>query len=183
MKLKTTSTLGAALVAALALTSAANAAFIKGEIAVGALSTAAIDFGANTVSFTPTAPLINAIVSNSTQDFATLAPVMTFGSYKNFTYDPLTVSNPVWSFGGVSFSLLNISSISESASSLVLFGSGNALAAGFDDTPGTWSFSADKTGSSFSWSSTAAVPDGGTTIALLGVSLLGLHGIRRRLSK
>jgi hypothetical protein len=183
--MKLTQLFGALAVAAGLFTSAANAATIKGEINIGAVGTASIDFTANTVTFSPSSPLNNAIVGNSTDDFATLAPALTLGSYKDFTYDPLTVSNPIWTFGGVSFSLMSITSIVEDTTpdlSLVLFGTGYASAAGFEDTLGKWSFSADKVGSNFSWSSTAAaVPEGGATLALLGLGLIGLESARRRL--
>jgi hypothetical protein len=184
--MKLTQLFGALAVAAGLLTSAANAATIQGEINIAAIGTANIDFTANTVTFSPTYPATNAIVGSSTGDFAALAPVLTFGSYKNFTYDPLSVANPIWTFGGVSFNLLSVTSITEDSvgpeRSLVLFGSGVATAAGYDDTVGSWSFSADTTSSKFSWSSTAStVPEGGATLALLGLGLVGLEGARRRL--
>lgn len=56
---------------------------------------------------------------------------------------------------------------------------------GFAPTQASWSFSTQGPGTPlFSWSSsTNSVPDGGATVALLGFSLLGLHGIRRKLAK
>jgi VPDSG-CTERM motif len=58
---------------------------------------------------------------------------------------------------------------------------------GTDSSSGLWTFTAtDALGgaacnSVFTFtSSTAAVPDGGTTMSLLGLSLLGLYGVRSK---
>jgi hypothetical protein len=58
--------------------------------------------------------------------------------------------------------------------------------AGFDPTPGTWAFSTQSAGgisqASFTFSAdTAAVPDGGPTVALLGIALGGMEAVRRML--
>jgi hypothetical protein len=171
----------------LALGASAQAAPITGGINIGALSTVSINKTLNTVKFSPGAlPGVNALVSYSSGNLALLAPALTFGSYKNFSYSPLVVVNPIWKFNLVSFDLTQVTSISESGSGLVLAGTGFLKAAGYDDTLGKWSFSADSSGGLFSWSSTAmatSVPDGGTSMGLLGLSLLGLAGISRKLRK
>lgn len=167
--------------------SAANAALIAGEIHVSQFgSTAAVDFVTNTVTFTPVAPAQNAQVVFTTGDFNGLlgAPV----SYQGFTYSPLSVNGggAIWTGGGVSFTLTSITSILEGApNSLDLSGKGFLTMAGYDPTPGAWSFSADKSGASFAFSSTATaqVPDGGGTLVLCGASLLGLYGVRRKFAK
>jgi hypothetical protein len=171
---------------ALALGATAQAAPIAGGINIGALSTVSVNKTLNTVVFSPGAlPGVNALVSYSSGDLALLAPALTFGSYKNFSYSPLVVVNPIWTFAAVSFDLTQVTSIDESGSGLVLAGTGFLKAAGYDDTLGKWSFSADSSGGSFSWSSTATapVPDGGTSMGLLGLSLLGLAGISNKLRK
>jgi hypothetical protein len=112
-------------------------------------------------------------------------PVGTQVRYQDFQYDPLAVANPIWSNGVTSFHLQSVAVLYENPGfGLSLFGSGFITSAGYDPTPGTWSFSADSStgGASFAWSSTAGtkrVPDGGATIALLGASLLGLGAARR----
>ena len=174
-----------ALLAALALASSAQAALITGNIELSANSSVVtIDYGANTVTFNPSAPAQNAKVDASSGTLGALMGVGSTLTYQNFQYDPLLVTNPIWSNGTTSFSLQSISIISEIPGKLLyLFGSGviNTTVQGYDPTPGTWSFSADSSGASFAWSSTATtqVPDGGTTIALLGASLLGLGAARR----
>lgn len=180
----------AASLVALALATSAQAAMITGSIDIGANSTVSIDFDANSVAFNPSSN--NAEVNFSDGALGTLLPANTILTYADFAYDPLAVSNPIWTDGVTSFHLLSIFEIEEDSSgstqALKLFGTGtlSTTVAGYQDTPGIWSFTADSTtgGTRFSWSSTASqrVPDGGTTFALMGASLLGLGGIRRLFS-
>lgn len=190
MKLK----IATAVLTALALATSAQAVAINGTINITANGTTAnIDPGANTVTFNPASPLNNAAVDASTGNLATLLPVGTALVYKNFTYSPLSVVNPIWTgtigLGTTSFSLTSITFVSESFDGptfvgLILRGSGvmSTTAGGYEATPGAWSFNASNTGSTFSWGSTGRVPDGGATLALLGVSVLGLGGARRLLA-
>jgi hypothetical protein len=57
---------------------------------------------------------------------------------------------------------------------------------GFDPTAGTWNFSTQDDPSngvsSFSGGS-ESTPDGGATVALLGLALAGIEGIRRKLMR
>ena len=55
---------------------------------------------------------------------------------------------------------------------------------GFDNTVGSYLFTANQAGGTFSFSSSqaAGVPDGGTTIALLGLALVGVGAVRRKLN-
>jgi hypothetical protein len=90
----------------------------------------------------------------------------------------------LWSVGGFTFDLI--------ASTIVLhdFGillvSGTGIVTGHGQTfNGTWMFSTQGPGSGdiFSFSASSNVPDGGATVALLGLSLAGIEGIRRKLMK
>ncbi|MGC2353370.1 MAG: VPDSG-CTERM sorting domain-containing protein, partial [Candidatus Udaeobacter sp.] len=60
---------------------------------------------------------------------------------------------------------------------------------GFDATAGTWSFTAQNGSANgvFSFSastfSSQATPDGGATVALLGLALAGIEGTRRKLKR
>lgn len=138
----------------------------------------------NTVDFVDDYPLVpgNARVSNATGDLAGF--VFQSVMYNNFSYDPLTVENPIWSLttGLASFDLLSINSIVESSAGLILTGSGVLHASGFDSTPGDWSFSANSTRTYFTFSNQTtanAVPDGGSTVLLLGVAIIGLGILSR----
>ncbi len=170
-----------------ALGAGAQAAPITGSINIGAGSIVNLDKTLKTVIFTPGSPANNALVSFSSGNLASIAPTFTFGSYKNFTYSPLSVINPIWTFGAATFDLTQVTYIDDAGPGLVLLGTGLMKAAGYDDTLGSWSFSADSaTGTNFSWSSTAAatnVPDGGTSMSLLGLSLLGVAGAAKKLRK
>ena len=89
-------------------------------------------------------------------------------------------------FGGnsYSFDLLTLMITQQGGDSLTLHGTGTLHITGFDNTPGTWIFTANEAGGTFSFSSSngAIVPDGGTTVMLLGAAL-GLLGIARRALK
>lgn len=190
--MKTKLSSAVAILATLFFATGAQAVPITGDITLSAdASSVAINFVAKTVTFTPASPLTNSKVDTVTGNMIGLAPVGTLVSYKNFTYAPLGVVNPIWlTATGLSFSLTSISSVTEVGTvGLILFGSGtiSSTTAGFDTTPGSWSFNASQTGTKFSWGSTASagsrVPDGGASAILLGVSLLGLASASRKFRK
>jgi hypothetical protein len=189
----------AATVSAFAFLPFAGAVPIQGSIHIDADagSTIAIDQAANTVTFTPTGTSTqsNAQVSASSGSYAGLNG--TAVTYFDFKYDPLTVTGggPVWQLTltpTTKFVLTSINNIVEDpvSGNIILGGAGLAFMAGFDaaGTGGSWSFSSSgpTSGSGatavFSFSSTTAVPDGGTTALLIGAALLGLGVIRRRIT-
>jgi hypothetical protein len=171
--------------AALMVAATVQATPVIGSIGIDAANgtTLAIDETANTVKFTPASPTANADVNQATGSFSGLLGQS--ATYKNFTYSPLSVSNPIWilTSGAASFDLLSITEVDEGVNSLVLFGTGTIHMTGFDDTFGTWSFSATSTSGNFNWeATTTAAPDGGTTVMLLGAGLSGLALLRRKLA-
>lgn len=103
----------------------------------------------------------------------------------------------LWSVGGFSFDIgssLVSRTTTNGFTSLSVMGTGMIKKSGFADTPGTFAFSTSGTNTrailSFSSNSAASggniapprpnqVPDGGATLALLGVSFLGLGGVSR----
>ena len=100
-------------------------------------------------------------------------------------------NNPLWSVGGFIFNLtafnapVRIDNASPIPDSLGLSGTGVIQGGGFDATHGGWTWTGTMDGTStFSFASTtiagAGVPDGGATVLLLGVSLVGLASLRRR---
>lgn len=104
----------------------------------------------------------------------------------------LTSSNtPEWTFtvAGItySFDLLSLSSASLDANAVSLHGMGTAHITGKDDTIS--SFAVEGTGGNFTFtivqasnSSAGVVPDSGSAVALLGLGLLGLEVVRRKLA-
>ncbi|MDQ6626493.1 MAG: VPDSG-CTERM sorting domain-containing protein [Verrucomicrobiota bacterium] len=123
---------------------------------------------------------------------ATFAPISWTGSG---TSAVLTSSNsPEWTivFGGTTyqFSLLSLTSATLTGGAVSLQGNGIATIAGAINRDPTFaSFSVQGTGNNFTFtivqSSTSAngqaVPDGGSAIALLGVAVMGIEVLRRKL--
>ncbi|MDB6132511.1 MAG: 2-deoxy-D-gluconate-3-dehydrogenase [Verrucomicrobiales bacterium] len=206
MKLKTISTLGASVAAALALVSGASAAQISGSINFSSAAGSGVTFQKN-LAGTATNTQSNAVgvkswgtvqVDSRDGDYSSVAA----GSFVTMNatpwiFDPSTPYTPFWTVGNFSFSLLSSSILTRVAGALVITGTGEvtALDNSFEPTTGTWFFSSVGVGTDpdrnprtpriFSFSSNttsvASVPDGGATVALLGVSLLGLYGVRRKL--
>lgn len=94
----------------------------------------------------------------------------------------------IWTVGGFSLTLSSLIEQFNSANSLNLYGVGTLTGpAGSDPTPGEWVATFNRSGGgtnvnfTFSASSSAigAVPEGGATAALLGLSMLSLGFMRR----
>jgi hypothetical protein len=93
----------------------------------------------------------------------------------------------LWSVtvGANTFTLVVSTSVQTftSADQLNLSGTGvlSDGAGPLDNTPGQWQLGFGRTGNAFTWQSTSAsVPEGGTTLILLGSALIGLLGIARK---
>jgi VPDSG-CTERM motif len=120
-----------------------------------------------------------------------------------FGWNPPTVPViPLWTYHdlvtGFTYSF-NLSTVSVAPGMpqtnffLNLVGTGTLLITGpgstFDPTPGTWSFTiSNSTGGphdnfafTFANSQTAVAPDSGSAVALLGIALAGIEGVRRAL--
>ena len=101
------------------------------------------------------------------------------------TTGPLAVT-PLWTFtqgGTYSFNLSSISINAFVGGTRVLEGFGTATSnvAGLDPTPGTWQMSFSGATASVSFQSNTVVPDSGSTLALLGLAMVGIEGLRRRM--
>lgn len=103
----------------------------------------------------------------------------------NITYDPFySVANPLWTFtvGLNTYSFELSSLVDQSVNGFTLFsGEGTLSATGFDDTDGTWKYSAQ--GLTFSAQSAPSPVSEPATIALLGLGLAGLGIARRKQAK
>jgi hypothetical protein len=109
-----------------------------------------------------------------------------------FTFNPLANPSipvtPLWTFmsglNTYSFDLTVLSSrLQPGDNSLTLKGTGTLHITNFTDTPGTWIFTANQASDTFSFSSSnaAVAPDSGSAVALLGIALAGIEGVRRAL--
>jgi VPDSG-CTERM motif len=164
--------------------------------------TGKIDFGVGTVTYdtnslataTQVSTWTNARVTLATGNFATFQ-ITTPGSPGDavtlampWVFNPSTATNPLWSVDGFSFALASSSIVTQNVNFLNISGPGTITGNGFDPTPGVWSFTSTnsngnpQTQFTFTTDSTA-IPDGGTTVALLGLAFAGLEGARRVLRR
>jgi hypothetical protein len=107
--------------------------------------------------------------------------------HKAFSFAPFPGGGvlPLWTTvagTAASFDLTSASILFQNSSALLLSGSGILHLAGFDATPGLWTFSANTLSSTFSWSSSngAVVPDSGTTAVIFALGLSSLALAARR---
>jgi VPDSG-CTERM motif len=125
-------------------------------------------------------------VASATGDFAGILPG-TQAAMASWTFNPSTPTPGLWSVGGFTFDLLSSTIVTQNASTLVIEGSGIVSGNGFDPTATEWSFTTQsaggRTGTIFSFSANGitGVPDGGPAVALLGIALIGIEGLRRKL--
>ena len=81
------------------------------------------------------------------------------------------------------FNVTSSNQVFTSPQTLVLQGLGTMTGGMKDATVGTWQLSFGVSGQSFTWQSTSAnVPDGGFTVSMFGLALVGCAGIRRKLA-
>jgi hypothetical protein len=186
------------LIALMALTSATQAGFIKGSINFSSSHDGGIilqDAGENVTTKLAAAAGIKdwtlAEVEERSGSFEPVANGSAVVFLQPWRFDPLSSPMPLWTTGGpegFTFHLISSSMVHHSKHFLAIRGTGILTANGFNDTPATWWFTTQGVAADhkFSWSSStvaAKVPDGGTSILLLGGSLLGLHGLRRHFKR
>ena len=82
------------------------------------------------------------------------------------------------------FASLDPTSAGANQSAISLNGMGTLSVTGFDTTTGSFAISGTGSGGSYSilFASNTALPDGGTAVALLGIALIGIEGLRRKLA-
>lgn len=129
-----------------------------------------------------------------------------FGNLFNFVAQPWVFANayaPLWTITGTlspnttfSFDLAS-ASVTQSVGFIQVEGQGTLSSSDptYEDTPFVWRFTSQGTLSSlnrFAFSATTedpvtpgplSVPDAGLTIGLLGIALMGVEGLRRKLAK
>ena len=123
-------------------------------------------------------------VTGSYVGFVTLGQQATMATPWIFT--PSTATPGLWSVGGFTFDLTSATVVMQNATFLNITGVGTVSGNGFEVTNARWAFTVQNagggTGDFFSFSAnTASVPDGGSAVALLGISLVAIEFVRRKL--
>lgn len=181
------------LIALTALTSATQAEFISGSINFSSAAGGGIilqDSAGNVTTNLASAAGIKSWTLSEVEEgsgsFDTVVDGTSVFFPQPWIFNPSTSMTPLWTIAGpegFTFNLNSSTTVFQSKYFLAICGTGMLTANGFQDTPATWLFTTQGVAAEgkFSWSSaTFAVPDGGTTIVLLGGSLLALHGLRRQ---
>jgi hypothetical protein len=120
-------------------------------------------------------------------------PMFTPVTFTGFQFNPPAAGvTPLWTFDvGLdvySFDATSLQSFyNSSLEEWDIGGRGVATVTGFSATEGTWNVNLSQSGASFVFDSSAApnspVPDGGSTVTLLGSALMGLCAFSRKFSR
>jgi hypothetical protein len=102
-----------------------------------------------------------------------------------YIFTPSTPTPGLWSVGGFTFDLASSTVVLQNADFLIISGTGTLSGNGFDPTEGTWNFTSQSPSADgvFSFSASGdfnGVPDGGSTVALLGLGLTSVWLIRQK---
>lgn len=100
-----------------------------------------------------------------------------------WNFDPSTPRAGLWSVGGFTFDLLTSTIVSQGGGLLSLTGTGFVVNSAFETTAGTWTFTSQSASTGrFIFTSGSAVPDGGSALALLGIGVVGIEALRRKIA-
>ena len=127
-----------------------------------------------------------AAFNGSYTGFVNLGDQATMGT--PWTFLPSPGGQPaLWSVGGFTFNLTSATVVTQNAMFLNISGIGTVSGNGFEETVARWAFTVQNAGGgtgdffSFSANSASVVPDGGSAVALLGISLVAIEFVRRKL--
>lgn len=166
-----------------------------GQQAQGAMIDGAITFAGGAVYDTMT--LATATRVNTWSDVTVQSRDGDFASFVNvgdavtmaapWIFSPSTPTPGLWTVGGFTYDLDSATVVLQNADFLIIQGSGTISGNGFDPTPGIWSFTSQSPDADgvFSFSASVdaqGVPEGGATVALLGLALAGIEVLRRKLA-
>ena len=128
-----------------------------------------------------------AVVSGTSGDFSSVALNSNVAFVTPYVFNPPTAYASLWSVGGFTFELVSSSIDLQTNKFLNVSGQGFVTGNGFDRTPGTWTFTSNRSNGgtsrqfSFAANSTAVpTPDSGSTVALLGVALITVGALRAK---
>ena len=171
-----------AVLAAALVTSGAQAAMVNGAITFAG---GAIFDTDSLATATRVNTFIDVTVQSEDGDFAAfVADGDATAMAVPYIFTPSTPTPGLWSVGGFTFDLDGSVVVLQNADFLIITGTGTITGNGFDPTVGSWRFTAQSPSAdgvfSFSSSGDFNVPDGGSTVALLGLGLTGIWMIRRK---
>ena len=180
--------LASAAAVVLALTQSLQAVPINGTLLItGSATLNSSSAGTATAVTAWVAPIIT---GPSTGAFSGISPLtLVTMSTAVWNFNTSTAINNFWSVGGFTFKLLSSSVTSQDGSSVHVSGMGTLTGpAGYDATAYTWTFTTQDPGNGGNpnaWSFSASdspVPDGGSTVMLLGIALSGAALLRKKLT-
>ena len=131
-------------------------------------------------------------VAASTGDFSTISLGTQATMAMPWIFSPSTVTPGLWSVGGFTFDLLSSTIVTQNATFLNISGTGIVSGNGFAPTNANWAFTVQNAALStatargglfYSFSAnlaTQGVPDGGPSVAMLGIGLGVVEFIRRK---
>ena len=128
----------------------------------------------------------SSVAFGNTGDFAGITPGTQVNMAQPWIFDPSTPTPNFWSVGGFTFNLLSSTIITQTKSFLNIEGRGIVSGNGFTPTAANFAFSVQNAGGGhhliFTFSANEnEVPDGGSTVAFLGLALTGIEVLRRKL--
>lgn len=147
-------------------------------------------FNAPLATATQVTSFSNAHVEFAEGDFATFTTTnQAVAITAPYVFNPSTSYSPLWAVGGFVFNLDQSTIMTQNQFGLVITGTGTLMGNGFDHTAGTWAFSSQNPSgrprSTFSFSAgtdAMPVPEGGSAVALLGMGLVVVEGVRRKIA-
>ena len=128
-----------------------------------------------------------AFVSGTSGDFTSVPLMSNVAFVTPYVFNPPTSYTNLWSVGGFTFELTSSNIVTQNSNFLNIMGLGFVTGNGFDRTPGTWSFTSNRsnggTASQFSFAGNTTAtptPDSGSTVALLGVAIFTVGALRAK---
>lgn len=152
------------------------AASVQGALDMGGLFTPSPDPTNDLASATHIDFIGSPTVLSATGDFSGTTSV----ALLDFDFSPLNPNPLLWNLGSFTLSLTSMTVDAQSATQLLLTGTGTLAGAGFDPTPATLSWTGNGPGSMYSWSATVSAVPVPAAVWLFGSGLLGLIGMARR---
>lgn len=183
----------AGIIAVITIPFALRAVPITGSISMGGeanLNSTSLSAASAVTSW----PLVYVVAdSDSFSSISAFTTVNMSSSTWTFSPSPGVALNDLWNVGGFTFDFES-DTVSQSGDFLDIDGTGTISGNGYDTTDFDWNLSFENpvTGGpeEFTFSAAAGsveevtdVPDGGVTVAFLGLALAGIEGLRRKLVK